>query len=259
MYLRNVLSLFLLAATPPVWADACVAPGDVVIEDPAGDAPFLLLGDAPAGTPATAFLDITGISIAAPAAAEGEDAKIIFSIQTSGQFPSPALPPNFAVFSSFLDSRNLVRGVRMQADSMGLPHFFSYVAGANGADPPGFDGRFVEEGSQVPAEAESNYGADGVVTIVVKAKTLRAETGSVLSGVNGGTVAAVAVEGVGGLLAFVTDEVPAALERGTGFFQIPDCAAKSVAAKQGSGLLAGGLPLALLMPLMLVALTRRRS
>lgn len=261
MRLRNVLPLFLLATAPNVWADACAVPGEVVIEDPAGDAPFLFFADAPAATPATDFLDITGISIAAPAAAEGEDAKIIFSIQTSAQFPSPTLPPNFAVFTSFIDSRNLVRGVRMQADSMGFPQFFSYVAGANGGTPPGFDGRFVEVGSEVPAEAESNYGDDGVVTIVVKTKTLKAETGSVLGGVNGGTVAAVAVEGVGGLLAFVTDEVPAGLERGTGFFQVPDCTEKSsaVATKQGSGLLAGGLPAPLLLPLALLALIRRRG
>jgi hypothetical protein len=63
------------------------------------------------------------------------------------------------------------------------PTFESYTPGANGATPPGYDGRFVVAGSQKPAEATSNYIAPfNQVVIVVKASDLGLNPGDTISG-----------------------------------------------------------------------------
>ncbi len=248
--------LVFLLSVSVAHADVCTAPGDIVLEDATGDSLI--------GLPTGDFYDLVALSVAAPAAVNDEERKLIFTIDLSAQQPLPVMLPGSAIYASFVDPRQQVRGVRVQADSMGAMQFFSYLAGPSSstAGPPVTDGRFVEEGSEVPAQPESSY-SGGVVTIVVKFKDIRLdEDGGTIVGFNAGTPQAATVPGVGGL-AFVMDEMPDGLVH-TNVLEIPKCGGKSTDVKAAatddkSGTNFGGafglLNLCLMLPL---ALFRRR-
>lgn len=208
MRLRNVLPLFFLATAPSVWADVCVAPGETVLTDPTGDVASLGIVPIPS-SPAADVLDLVSLSIATPPADSIENQDVVFTIETNGDNPL-GFPPGSGYYSSFVDPRKLIRGVRAVGNDSGGLTFFSYVASASQGGI--VDGRFVEEGSEVPAEG--SY-ADGVVTITVKAKNIGVRnSGDVLSGFNAGAVAFLGAAGVGA--ADVPDGMPDDLEaRGT--------------------------------------------
>lgn len=240
---------FALLMNVPAFAEVCTAPGEIVLEDPAGDA---------LGAPSGDFYDLVSLSIAAPAAAAGEERKLIFTIDLSAQQPLPVMLPGSAIYASFIDPRQVVRGVRVQATEMGGMSFFSYVAGPSSGTggTPITDGRFVEEGSEVPAQPESSY-AGGVATIVVNFKDVKVDAdGGVIAGFNAGTPQGLSVPGVGGV-AQVVDEMPDGLVH-TNAIEIPSCAGKNAAVEaraveDKTGTHFGGafglllLPLALLM------------
>ena len=200
MRLRNVLPLFLLATAPSVWADVCVAPGDTVITDPTGDVAILGLVPVPAN-PGADVLDLVSLSIATPPADSIDSQTVVFTITTNGDNPL-GFPPGSGYYSSFVDPRKLIRGVRAVGNDSGELTFFSYVASESQG---GFiDGRFIAAGSEAPAEG--SY-ADGVMTITVKAKDIGVRnSGDVLSGFNAGSVAFIGADGTGA--ADVPDGMP---------------------------------------------------
>lgn len=231
-----------LMSSASAWADVCVAPGDVVITDPAGDNN---------GGPATSFFDLQSLTIATPPADSMDAQTIVFTIKTGGE-PVTFGTPGSGVFVSFEDPRKLVRGVRADANGMGGIDFLSYVA-AEDADGE-FLGQFIQDGSQVPADG--SYAADGTLTITVNAKTIGIrDTGDVLSGFNGGGIAFLGMPGLGASLN--VDGMPGDLNRGEATPIVFSPCAKSLS-KEGSGLLAGSMPFAGLLLMGLLALSRRR-
>ncbi|MEK6807292.1 MAG: hypothetical protein AABY95_11690 [Pseudomonadota bacterium] len=222
---RSLAVAALSLVAPFAHADVCVAPGDVVLEDPAGDQAFQEVIPVPGAT----FYDLVALSVAAPPAAAGEDRKITFTIDLTAQQPTPVLLPGTAIYSSFIDPRQLVRGVRVQATQDGGMEFFSYVAGGGGTDGTIFDGRFVEAGSAKPAEPESSY-VGGVATIVIKLKDIRLdEDGGVIQGFNAGTTQAVGANGTN-VAAGILDAMPDGLAHANPL-EIPKCSGKSADVK----------------------------
>lgn len=236
-----------LLSAAPVWADVCVAPGDVVITDAIGD----VVGEPVPPDPISGAFDLQSVSIATPAADSIEAQTIVFTIKTGGE-PLTFGTPGSGIFVSFEDPRKLVRGVRADANAMGGIDFLSYVA-AEDSDGE-FLGQFIQDGSQVPADG--SYAADGTLTITVNAKSIGIrDTGDVISGFNGGGIAYVGMPGLGGSLNL--DSMPDDLGRGAATPIVYSPCAKSLS-KQGSGLLAGSMPLAGLLLMGLLALARRR-
>ncbi len=234
-----VLSVFSAAAAAQ---SAC---GEVtLLEDPAGDWSGTVGGltGQGAGLPEQ---DLLGLTLA-QSDANGE-ALLTFRILTAGA-PLAAPLPNAAWFSSFETPDGVVYGVRLQTDPTGAESFFSYIGGANNAG--GVDGRFVEAGSEKPAEAGSEFGADGAIKIIVKASNVGlTEAGQTIGPFNAATVQSVPE----GVLAFTVDEAPTGLGR-DGFYDLQ----ASCDSKSGSGLvLGGGMGFALLLPLALLGLRRR--
>lgn len=231
-----------LLSSASVWADVCVAPGDIVITDPAGDN---------TGGPATSFFDLQSLAIATPPADSIDSQTVVFAIKT-GSVPQTFGTPGSGVFVSFEDPRKLIRGVRADANAMGGIDFLSYVA-AEDNDGEKL-GQFIEDGSQKPADG--SYAADGTLTITVNAKDIGIRnTGDVLSGFNGGGIAFAGTTGLGGSLNI--DSMPTGLARDAATPIVFSPCAKSLN-KAGSGLLAGSLPLASLLLMGLLALARRR-
>ncbi len=187
--------------------------------------------------------DLLGLTIA-QSEANGE-MLLTFRILTAGT--GAALPPNAAWFTSFETPDGVLYGVRLQTDPTGAESFFSYIPGAaNGGQT---DGRFIATGSEKPAEAGSEFGADGVVTIIVKASNIGVEgPGQTVGPFNAASLQSVPQ----GVLAFTVDEAPVGLGR-DGFFDTQ----ASCGGKSGSGLaLGGGLGFGLLLPLALLGLRR---
>lgn len=188
--------------------------------------------------------DVLGLTLE-QSEANGETL-LTFRILTDGA-PLLAAPPAAAWFSSFETPDGVVYGVRLQTGPTGAKSFFSYVVGASNAGTT--DGRFVTAGTEKPAEAGSEFSADGVVKIVVKASNIGISAGQTLGPFNAATTQSTPV----GLVAFTVDEAPTGLGR-DGFYDIQG----SCGGKSGSGLaLAGGMGFALLLPLALLGLRRR--
>ena len=211
-----------------------------LLTDPAGDWDGTIgaLAGAGAGLPEQ---DLLGLTIS-QSEANGE-MLLTFKILTDGT--GTVLPPNAAWFSSFETPDGVIYGVRLQTDPTGARSFFSYIPSANNAG--GIDGRFVGAGSEKPAEAGSEFGSDGAVTIIVKARNIGLEG----SGQTVGPFNAASLQSVPqGVIASTVDDAPAGLGR-DGFFDTQ----ASCGGKSGSGLLAGGsFGLTLLPPLALLGL-----
>lgn len=237
-----VISIFSAAAAAQ---DAC---GPVeLLTDEAGDWSGTVGGATGQGAGAPEQ-DLLGLTLA-QSEANGETL-LTFRILTDGA--GTVLPPAAAWFSSFETPDGVVYGVRLQTGPTGAKSFFSYVAGASNAGT--IDGRFVTAGTEKPAEAGSEFGDDGVITIIVKASNIGITgAGQILGPFNAATTQSTPV----GLVAFTVDEAPTGLGR-DGFFDIQ---ASCGSGKSGSGLALGGgsLGLGLLLPLALLALWRRRS
>ncbi|HUS23670.1 MAG TPA: hypothetical protein VM369_01875 [Candidatus Binatia bacterium] len=196
-------ALALVASAAP-GADSCSMPAQTVLTDPAGD--WSGIGgnfgqDLPAGA-GTPEQDLLSLSV------EQVGGNIRFTIQLAG---APAqLLPNAAWFSSFETPDGSIYGVRMETDSTATPAFFSYRADASTGGI--VDGRFVAEGSVVPAEAASALDGDKVV-IVVKPESIGVfDPGQTLGPFNAASMQGVSVAGAGGAAA-VIDSLPDNLSR----------------------------------------------
>jgi hypothetical protein len=154
----------------------CMTPGLKKLEDPAGDTSAAL---GIVSTPAPPGSDLLKFQIAQPYQTDGIP-RLVFTITTdNGQSPQPT---GSAWYVAMKIGANY-KGVHMawKPTSPTTPIFESYTPGANNSG--GVDGRFVTPGTEVPAEATSNYIAPfNQVIIVVKASDLGLNPGDVING-----------------------------------------------------------------------------
>lgn len=247
------LSLAVLALHASAADEAlCLAPGVTVLEDASGDV-SPNLSPVNLGLPLP-FLDLVSVQVAQPPSEDGVR-KLVFTITLGGA--APQLPPSAAWYVSFNGPDKKVRGVRMATDQQGVPSFFSYVASPAGLQGEGdTDGRFIEDGTEKPADAASAISGE-VITIVVPAADVGARKGGdVLSGFNAAMIQAVSVDGVGGF-ADTFDQLPDDLLARSGAVETIEneqCTGGSKLEQVFGGAL-GGL---LLLPLVLAGALRRK-
>lgn len=188
---------------------SCAYPGQLLQSDASGDVDALGLGLAP-GMPLDMF-DIEEVSVFQTGSLDDpEDPALIgFRMKVAAL---DSLLPNSAYFISFARGfGGTIVGVRMSVDQSGAESFFSYIAGPN--NDGGVDGRFVEDGTQVPAEAGSSYSSDGEIVIFVKPQTVGLlMEGDQLLDFNAATTFSAGVPGVGGISGTM-DEAPNGLGR----------------------------------------------
>jgi hypothetical protein len=109
--------------------------------------------------------------------------RLIFTINTDANLTGGGVPGSaWYVAIKIVDGANVTyKGVHMAFTNPTTPTFESYTPSPNNAG--GVDGRFVEPGSQMPAEAGSNYdGPNGKITIIVKASDLGLSPGQTIAG-----------------------------------------------------------------------------
>ncbi len=172
----------------------CEAPGVTTLTDGFGD-----------GT--TPGFDMRAFQLSQPFAEDG-NIRLRFQINTDpGVQPQP---PQSFWYVSFRTPDEVVRGVRMvfKETSPATPTFESYIAGASSGGI--VDGRFVEDGSEIPAEGFYDF-QNGIIVISVPVSDLGLSPGDLVRGFNSGSVQP-ANTPVGGA-ALVVDEMPNGLGR----------------------------------------------
>ena len=193
-------------AAPP--ADPCSAPGARILTDASGDS-----------TTGTAGTDLKSFWLSQTSASSGP-IKLRFQLNTDpGMNPQP---PGSYWYVSFKEPDGQTHGVRMWFNPTAptAPTFQSYIASANASG--GVDGRFVQSGSQKPADSSSFYdAAGGTIVIVVPISDLGLKSGDQISGFNSASVQSVSTPTGGGASATV-DEMPNGLGY-TGSFTVGDC------------------------------------
>ena len=207
-----------LAIVPlPPLESLCVAPGLTELVDPAADTSVTIINLV--STPAPPGSDLLAFHLAQPYQNDGIP-RLVFTINTDPNVagtgtpgsavyvamripgPDPAIPND--------PSTVHYRGVHMAWTNPTTPVFESYTPSpSNGG---AVDGRFVEAGSQHPAEAASNYnGAAGVVTIVVKASDLGLAPGGTISGFVSGVSQSTDPANIGAGATALYDQMPNSL------------------------------------------------
>jgi hypothetical protein len=175
-----------------VAANPCTPPGVTLLTDASGDSLT--------GTPGT---DLGSFQLAQPYASDG-NIKLRFQLNTD---PGQAnQPPGSYWYVSFKEPDGKVHGVRMLYPVGSIaPSFESYVAAPNNSG--GVDGRFVQAGSEKPADASSFYDfADGRIVTVIPIADLGLSPGASIGGFNSAVVQAVSTP-LGGVGETV-DEMP---------------------------------------------------
>jgi len=192
---------------PPIAQDPCVEPGVNVLTDASGDSTT--------GTPGT---DLRSVWVSQSSPASGS-VKLRFQINTdAGMTPQP---PDSYWYVSFKEPDGKVHAVRMwySPNAPTAPTFESYVAAANFSG--GVDGRFVEAGSQKPADGSSFYDpAGGRIVIVVPTSDLGLKSGDRVTGFNAAVIQSVRTPAAGG--AATVDEMPNGLAY-DGSYTVSDC------------------------------------
>jgi hypothetical protein len=193
---------------PPPPADPCTVPGARVLTDGSGDS-----------TTGTDGTDLKSFWLSQSRAADGP-IKLRFQLNTDPGI-NPQAPGSYW-YVSFKEPDGKVHGVRMwySPTAPSGPTFQSYIASANASG--GVDGRFVQSGSQKPADPSSFYDpAGGTIVIVVPISDLGLKSGDLISGFNAASVQSVSSPTGGGAAATV-DEMPNGLGY-TGSFTVTDC------------------------------------
>ena len=199
-----------LTVDPLSLESACSPPGLTKLTDPSGDTSATLINLVP--TPAPPGADLLSFQIAQPYAADNT-VRLVFTINTdAGQSPQP---PGTAWYVSMKipgpdpaipgDTSTVhYRAVHMRWDGP-TPVFESYTPGeSNGGT---VDGRFVEAGTEKPAEPTSGYAPPyDKVVIVVKASDLGLAPGSTISGFVSGVT-----QTAGGVITGLYDQMPNSL------------------------------------------------
>ncbi|HEU5399213.1 MAG TPA: fibronectin type III domain-containing protein [Gammaproteobacteria bacterium] len=178
-----------VAAPPP---SPCNPPGPTLLTDAAGDSLT--------GTPGT---DLLSFQLAQPYAADG-DIKLRFQLNTD---PGQAnQPPDSYWYVSFKEPDGDVHGVRMVYPVGALaPAFESYIAAPNSSGI--IDGRFVQSGSEKPADPSSFYDfSNGRIVIAVPLTDLGLAPGGIIGGFNAAAVQSVNTPAGG--VAETADEMP---------------------------------------------------
>jgi len=173
-------------------ASPCTPPGVTLLTDASGDS---LTG--------TAGTDLKSFQLAEPYASDG-NVKLRFQLNTD---PGQANQPSGSYwYVSFKEPDGKVHGVRMlyPAGSL-MPAFESYIAASNSSGT--VDGRFVQSGSEKPADPSSFYDfADGIIVDVVLLSDLGLNPGDNISGFNSAVVQS--VSSPLGSVAETVDEMP---------------------------------------------------
>lgn len=221
---------------------ACEVPGVLLLEDDSDDASIPL-----------PMLDVLSLEVAQPVQEDGVE-RLVFTLKTGAL---TALPPQSAWFTSFEAPGGTVRGARMQTDITGAASFISFVAAEASAETGGGrNGTLVE--TSKPAEAESNFNADGTITIVIKATDLGLrKAGDELTGFNGGSILTIGAEGVASG-SLTTDGMPDGLTREGSFVSTGNQPCTS-SGKSGLEKFGGALGFGLLLPLFMLLGLRRRA
>ncbi|HUP93005.1 MAG TPA: hypothetical protein VM074_12225 [Solimonas sp.] len=235
-------------------AEESLCTGITVLDDATGDVqPNLIPVALPVGLPFD-WADLASVQVAQPPAADGVP-KLVFTLKL-GAAPAQ-LPPSAAWYISFNGADKRVHGVRMSTDNQAETTFISYVASPAGLQGEGdTDGRFIEDGTEKPADAASNITGDTITIIVPNADVGAKHAGDVLAGFNSAFIQALTVPGVVGF-ADTFDQMPDDLGR-RGEIKTTDnkdCEGKSAVQQMFGGALGG---LALLPLLGFAALRRAR-
>jgi hypothetical protein len=141
--------------------------------------------------------------LAQPYASDG-NIKLRFQLDTD---PGQATqPPGSYWYVSFKEPDGKVHGVHMLYPVGSLsPSFESYIAAPNSSG--GVDGRFVQAGSEKPADPSSFYDfADGRIVTVIPLSDLGLSPGTAIGGFNSAVVQSVSTP-LGGV-AETVDEMP---------------------------------------------------
>ncbi|HET7569026.1 MAG TPA: PKD domain-containing protein [Gammaproteobacteria bacterium] len=176
-------------------ADPCKAPGPTLLVDASGDS---LTG--------TAGTDMKSLQVSQPYQADGTT-KLRFQINTD---PGQTLQlPGSYWYVSFKTPDGTIHGVRMfypqLSTTSATPQFESYVASPNSSGTT--DGRFVQAGSEKPADPSSFYdAANGVIVIIVPIADLGLQAGDTIGGFNAAVVQSVNTPVTG--LGETVDEMP---------------------------------------------------
>ncbi|HEX4323719.1 MAG TPA: PKD domain-containing protein [Gaiellaceae bacterium] len=182
-----------VSADPPPPPNPCMAPGLTILTDASGDS---LTG--------TAGTDLKSLQVSQPYLSDGS-LKLRFQLNTDPG--TSQQPPDSYWYVSFRETDGSVHGVRMWFDpsSPNLPTFQSYIAQGNTSGS--VDGRFVQSGSEKPADPSSFYDpTTGTIVIVASAADLGLQAGDTITGFNSASVQAVTTPALGG--AETLDEMP---------------------------------------------------
>lgn len=236
----------LLLSVAPVYAaaqSACEVPGLLILEDASDDATVPL-----------PMLDVLSLEVAQPVQDDGV-ARLVFTIKTGAL---TALPPQSAWFTSFASPGGTIRGVRMQTDTTGAASFISFVAAEASAETGGgYPGTLVD--TSKPAEPESNFSADGTITIVVKAADVGIRNpGDELKEFNGGSILTIGAEGVASG-SLNTDTMPEDLADRRGSFTTTGNQPCTGTSKSGVEQFGGAFGFGLLLPFFMMLGLRRRA
>ncbi|HEU5216266.1 MAG TPA: PKD domain-containing protein [Gaiellaceae bacterium] len=178
---------------PPPPPTPCTAPGLTTLTDASGDS-----------TPGTAGTDLRSLQVSQPYSSDGS-LKLRFQLNTDPGMSQQ--PPDSYWYASFREADGTVHGVRMWFDpnAPNVPTFQSYIAGGNTSGT--VDGRFVQSGSEKPADPASFYDpATGTIVIVASAADLGLQAGDTVTGFNAASVQAVTTPVLGA--AETLDEMP---------------------------------------------------
>jgi hypothetical protein len=182
-----------VSADPPPPPNPCMAPGLTILTDDSGDSTT--------GTPGT---DLGSLQVSQPYLSDGS-LKLRFELNTDPGLSQQ--PPDSYWYVSFRETNGTVHGVRMWFDpnNPNVPTFQSYIAQGNTSG--GVDGRFVQSGSEKPADPTSFYDpATGTIVIVASAADLGLQAGDTITGFNSASVQAITTPAIGG--AETLDEMP---------------------------------------------------
>ncbi len=171
--------IHLVAAAPAAIESLCVLPGLTELSDPSGDTSAAI---GVTTTPAPPGSDLLSLHLAQPFQNDGIP-RLVFTINTDANAAGTGVPGSawYVAMRIVNGATTTYKGVHMAFTNPTTPTFESYTPGANNSG--GVDGRFVEAGSQMPAEAGSNYdGPNGKITIIVKASDLGLNPGDTISG-----------------------------------------------------------------------------
>ena len=166
----------LIAVQPSATENPCTPPGVTVLTDPSGDTSAAL---GLVSTPAPAGTDLLSLQVSQPAASDGI-VRLAFTINTDpGQSPQPTGSAWYAAIKTPSGYKAVHMAWNPSAPT--TPVFESYTPSTNTSG--GTDGRFITQGSQVPAEPGSSYAAPfNKVVIVVNASDLGLNPGDTISG-----------------------------------------------------------------------------